>query len=372
MSSKLEIKRVTINPRSKKKRYIFLDKKNNQIKDTTVLTHIKKIYIPPAYTDVKISASSSNYLQATGIDDKGRKQYIYNKTYIAKQTRNKYCALKHFGQCIDVIRNDIKKILKNDKPITNREKIIALVVHILDNCYFRIGNLNYYEDHNSHGVSTLQLKHLEFKKDELYISFIGKKGVLNECSIKDQFIIDLLKELAKLAKNKESFLFYYEKEVKETETETKEKKSKEDKVKEEKELIKPIDINNFLTSYNSDITLKMFRTWAANYIFLEEMIKRQNELVNINNSDNTNAKNNNDTMKVINEIIKNIAIKLHNTPTVSKKSYLDNNLVQIYMDNPKLFWKRIKRTHKSDLNMLLVELLTYNCKEKTKKCKSQV
>jgi DNA topoisomerase IB len=159
--------------------------------------------------------------------------------------------------------------------------------------------------------------------------------------------------LAKLAKTKDTFLFYYIEE-------------------NDKEMIKPTDINNFLNTYHSDITLKMFRTWAANYLFLEEMIKRQNELVDINNSNDSDSKNNTNTMKIINDIIKDIAIKLHNTPTVSRKSYLDNNLVQIYMDNPKLFWKRIKKTHKNDLNMLLIELLTYNCKEKTKKCKSQV
>jgi DNA topoisomerase IB len=74
--------------------------------------------------------------------------------------------------------------------------------------------------------------------------------------------------------------------------------------------------------------------------------------------------------KIIREIIKIIASKLHNTPTVSKKSYLDNNLVIIYLQNPKYFWKRIKDSKNiNDLNIILIELLNQNC-NKTK-CKNK-
>jgi DNA topoisomerase-1 len=374
MSTKLEIKRVDINPKSKKKRFIYLDKKNNQIKDSETLTRLKKLYIPPGYTDVKISGSSNNYLQAFGFDDKGRKQYIYNKTFVAKQSRNKYCALKHFGEYISKIRQDIRNTLLSDKSITSREKMIALVTYILDTCHFRIGNVHYFNEHESHGVSTLRTKHLNFKNDELEIKFIGKKGVLNECIVKDALTIKLLKELSNLSdknNNDNSFLFYYFDEH------------------NKKQLIKPLDINNFLIQYHPDITLKMFRTWGANYIFLEEMLKRRNEFMNIFkiNSLSKNNKNNKELLenvtiskddkikrkiyresdKIISEIIKNIAIKLHNTPTVSKKSYLDNNLVQIYLDNPKYFWRRINNSHnKNDLNIMLVELLSNNCSIKNK------
>ena len=61
-------------------------------------------------------------------------------------------------------------------------------------------------------------------------------------------------------------------------------------------------------------------------------------------------------------------MKLHNTPTVSKKSYLDNNLIQIYLENPKLFWKKINKSkNKDDLNVLLREFLNHNCGNNNKK-----
>jgi DNA topoisomerase IB len=375
-NSKLEIKRVDINPKTKKKRFIYLDKKNNQIKDAETLTRLKKLNVPPAYTNVKIAATSNNYLQAIGIDDKGRQQYIYNKTFIDNQSRNKYCALKNFGQNITKIRQDVRNVLLNDKPVTTKEKIIALVIYILDNCKFRIGNIHYFNEHESHGVSTLQAKHLSFKSNnELNIEFIGKKGVNNQCILKDSVSIKLIKELSELTKKKKfsnSFLFNYLDE------------------NNNSQLIKPTDINNFLSEYHPDITLKMFRTWGANYIFLEEMIKNKNEFMNIfkihslNNNNNSKLiedisisnnekirkKINRESDKIIKEIIKIIANKLHNTPTVSKKSYLDNNLVIIYLQNPKAFWKRIKDSKNiNDLNIILVELLNQNC-NKTK-CKNK-
>jgi DNA topoisomerase IB len=377
-NSKMQIKRVAINPQSqKKKRFIYLDKRNDQIKDPETLERIKKMSIPPAYTEIRISANPNNYLQAVGIDDKGRRQYIYNKSFVIRQSKNKYCYLKHFGENISKIRQDVRAILVNDKPITNKEKMIALVIYILDKCYFRIGNIHYFNKNDSHGVSTLKSKHLIFKEKELKIEFIGKKGVFNECLVKDQLIISLLKELNLITKNTDiqkndtegSFIFTY----------------LDDNGKPQ--LIKPLDINQFLYQYHPDITLKMFRTWGANFMFLEEIIKRKRdfaEIYTINTStDLTNNKKSikkekvkkqilRESDKIIAEIIQKIAIKLHNTPNVSRKSYLDNNLVEIYLANPKSFWRKISYSNnKDDLNNLLVELLSYNCSAKNTSKKLQ-
>ena len=228
----LSIKRITVNPRSKKKSFIYLDNKNNQIKDSVTLERIKKLVIPPGYTDIKISNNPSNYLQAIGIDDKGRKQYIYKKSFVDKQSRNKYCQLKNIGSKIDQIRKDVRSIMLNNKPIDDKEKIIALIISILDTCYFRIGNIHYFNNHNSHGVSTLQCNHLKFKNNEVDIEFIGKKGVLNKCIIKDSLTIKLLKDLCNLTKKEnhdKHFIFHYKDKNKDGEIDYK--------------LIKPLDVN---------------------------------------------------------------------------------------------------------------------------------
>ena len=375
---KMIIKRVKLNSKKGTHRFIYLDGNNKHINDNKTLDRIKKLSIPPAYTDIKISNDENHYLQAVGIDDKGRKQYIYKDTFVSKQSKFKYCQLKHFGQHISEIRKNIRAIMLNDNPVMSKEKIIALVIYILDNCHFRIGNLIYYTKHKSHGVSTLQPKHFKKVGNSFEIEFIGKKGVLNKCILEDPVAVKLIKELISIT-NKENhpnnFIFHYKDE------------------KDNLQLIKPIDINNFLIKYNPDITLKMFRTWGANFLFLEEMIKNKKEFVNIYKEyeprikelkkdksstsndklkkiDIINKKILKDNDKLIRDIIQNIAIKLHNTPTISKKSYLDNNLVLIYQEDPKSFWtKIIHSSNKNDLTNLLSEFLNYNCsvKKTTKK-----
>ena len=396
-NSKLEIKRIVVNPKSKKKRFIFLDKHNTQIKDPETLSRVKKIVIPPAYTDIKIANNPNNYLQAVGIDDKGRKQYVYKKSFVDKQSKNKYCELKHIGEKIIQIQKDVRALMLSDKPIDDKNKMIALCIYILNTCYFRIGNIHYFKEHQSHGVSTLQTKHLTFKNNKLEIEFIGKKGVLNNCSLDDALSVKLLKELYNLSKKEKrphNFLFYYRnKDDKNNNSDNNKNSNNDDKNNDDLHLIKPTDINDFLNQYHPDITLKMFRTWGANYIFLEEIIKKKNEfmeianLKKIKNDSNSNSNSNSNSKelnskekigkesdKLIKEIIKTIALRLHNTPTVSKKSYLDNNLVQIYLENPKSFWMKIKTSNnKNDLTVLLCEFLQKNCNKskKTKKINKQ-
>ena len=277
----------------------------------------------------------------------------------------------------------------SDKPIDDKNKMIALCIYILNTCYFRIGNIHYFKEHQSHGVSTLQTKHLTFKNNKLEIEFIGKKGVLNNCSLDDALSVKLLKELYNLSKKEKrahNFLFYYRNKDKNSD---KNNDKNNDKNSDELQLIKPTDINDFLNQYHPDITLKMFRTWGANYIFLEEIIKKKNEFMEIanlkkmKNDSNSNSKSKElnskekigkESDKLIKEIIKTIALRLHNTPTVSKKSYLDNNLVQIYLENPKSFWMKINTSNnKNDLTVLLCEFLQKNCNKsnKTKKINKQ-
>jgi DNA topoisomerase-1 len=349
----MNIKRITKSNNTKKKHFNYVDRNDKQITNGAVLDRINKLVIPPAYKEVKISDVSNNYLQATGIDDKGRKQYIYRPSFIEKRAKGKYCQLKHFGQMIEQIRKDIRQNMLSDKPIQDKTKMISLILYILDTCHFRIGNINYYNQYKTHGVSTLLISHLKFGPRELDIEFIGKKGVINKCSIKDPLTIKLMKELVKIAKKcKSQFVFNY---------------NDDGKIR----LIRPDEVNTFLSKYHPDIILKMYRTWAANHVFLEEMIKRQKDFKAldkslINKDDHKHPAKEEKRVertrnKLIREILIEIANKLHNTPTVSKKSYLDNNLIEIYMNDPVYFWRKISRTNKNNLTNILIDFLSKNC-----------
>lgn len=320
----------------KRKKFLYIHAKGGQIKDESTIERINKLRIPPAYNNVKISSNKSHRLQATGVDTKGRVQYIYNDKFIEKRHKAKFKELINFGNNINKIKRDIMNKLKDNDHIHSKNKIIALVIYILDNCLFRIGNKTYAQKYGTYGTTTLKAKHFNIRNGIVYIQFIGKKHVINHCHINNKYIVDMLKQLIKNAGNKNNVFRYLN-----------------DKGKYQD--INANDINRYLKSYDASLTVKMFRTWAANYIFLQETVKdlKKHYDLRITVTD-IYAK------KHVIKTLKTIAEKLHNTPTVSKKSYMNNEILNLYLKQPMTFYKNIKNIKTKDLNKLLVNLLTEN------------
>ena len=163
-------------------------------------------YVPPAYDDVEINMNKKAKVLAIGFDDKNRPQYIYNKTFVIKQSKKKFEKLIEFGYNYKKIYNKINKDLSSRKD--TKEKEIATILKIIIDCNFRIGNDKYTKDNNSYGVSTLEKKHIIDKNGKIIINFIGKKGVENECIVKDKKVI---KSLKKKKKSKNKRIFSYKK-----------------------------------------------------------------------------------------------------------------------------------------------------------------
>src|SRR5690606_28349368 len=75
------------------KNFIYLDRKGNKIEDEKTLDRIKKLVLPPAWTDVWIAEKKNSHLQATGIDAAGRKQYKYHHDWAKQRNETKYFRL---------------------------------------------------------------------------------------------------------------------------------------------------------------------------------------------------------------------------------------------------------------------------------------
>ena len=304
----------------------YINKKTKKkIKSKKILNHIKSLKIPPNYTNVKINHNINDKILAIGLDKAGRKQYIYNKKFIEKQKIKKFNNLLIFGKHINKIRNSVKENLKNNKPIHNKDKIISIVLYLIDNCNFRVGNNEYKLKYNTYGTTTLNKNHIIFKNNEVEIKFIGKKHVENKSTIKDKNMINLLNSLCMYNKNND-YLFYY---------------------LENKKLI-PINsnhINNYLKKYDDRLSVKMFRTWNGNTILLKKLIK-----LNKPNSKKEIKKN-------IIFANKCVANSLHNTPFVSKKSYVNNMIYDLYVNNNSLFYRYVNLYYKNNIDKFFYKLL---------------
>jgi len=303
--------------------FIYKNKQSKKkITDSNTINRIKSLRIPPAYKNVFISLDPNSKIQATGIDTKKRKQYIYNKTHVEKQSKLKFQDLIIFGKKIKRIRKDINnniyKCSKNPRLLTDKNTIISIVLYLIDYCNFRVGSIKYKNLYNTYGVTTLNKDKFKFDKNSVYIEFIGKKGITNKSKITNKSVYNILQRLCNYNFD---FVFYYT-----------DDKNNMFRITEK-------HINDYLKKYNKNITVKMFRTWNSNYILLKELLK-----YNLPNTDSEAKKN-------ISVAIKKAAEKLHHSSTVSKKSYMNSELVDLYLNNTNKFVRLIEFFRKTNGNL---------------------
>lgn len=290
-----------------KHKFKILDKNDKIVTDKVVLEYIKSLVIPPAYQNVKIFYEKNPKILFEGFDDKGRKQQIYSASHKKKAMTKKFCSLLGFGDVLSKIECDINKYISSPKLTKN--KIISLILKIVMLCGFRIGNLKYQKLYNSFGISNIFTSHINKKGASIFIRFIGKKGVINECEVTDKILINEIEKLI-TGKKSDEYVFTY-------------------KDKNEETVITANEINNWLKSYHKDITSKMFRTWDTNLMFIEIMRTHEDPV----KLTTTNRKKN------VIEAMKKISNQINNTPTVCKSQYLHIDLWTMYIDEPKTYKK---------------------------------
>lgn len=205
------------------------------------IERIKKLRIPPMWTDVKIDSSESSKIQATGYDSKKRKQYIYNPKFIEQSKIKKFKKMNSFDYTLysKVIK---KHIAKND---LSKDCVTANVIKLMEDLNIRVGNESYKKENGSYGITTLLKKHINGNT----LSFVGKKGVFHVKHITDPRSITFIKRVKTI---RGPDLFYYS----------------------PRECISSSDLNTFLRKYISkDVTCKDIRTYSANKIFTSFMKK---------------------------------------------------------------------------------------------------
>lgn len=174
----------------------YINAEGNLIEDEIILKRIKSLVIPPAWENVWICQKANGHLQATGIDTKGRKQYRYHPEWNNFRANNKYMHLLEFGKKLPLIRKKIGADLR--KPGLPEEKVIALVISIMQKTLIRIGNEVYAELYHSYGLTTLRNRHVNIHGQQITFHFIGKKGIEHEIKLHDPRLSKLLKKVKEL------------------------------------------------------------------------------------------------------------------------------------------------------------------------------
>ncbi len=276
----------------------YVDHEDKAITGKAQLTRIKELVIPPAWRHVRISPADNGKLQAVGIDDADRLQYIYHPRFAAKKQRQKFAKLEAFGKALPKLREQVKKDLR--KSGLPKEKVLALMLKLINSLYFRIGTDQSAQRYRTYGITTLKNKHLKFGSGgELIFEFTGKSHIKQRTVLVDKTISRLLKEISDIGPKRR--LFHY----------------LDDDGKPR--AITPHDINSYLKdAAGPEFSSKDLRTWGATFLAAIEFAERGVP------EDAKQLKKN--TLAVIDAV----AEELGNTRAVCRSSYIHPAIFKAY------------------------------------------
>jgi DNA topoisomerase-1 len=224
------------------KRFRYTDATTGRVvKNEKVLDRIRALAVPPAWTDVWICADPDGHLQATGRDARGRKQYRYHADFRAEREQTKFDELVTFGEALGGLRTAVAGDLA--KQGLGVDRVVALVVSLLECTYVRVGNECYAATNKTYGLTTLRNHHVTVHGSTVRIRFVGKGGQQTDIAVSDPKVSRLIRRCQELPGQ---LLFRYEDDDGE---------------------LRPVtssDVNAYLRAHTGmDVTAKTFRTWGA-------------------------------------------------------------------------------------------------------------
>lgn len=281
------------------KEFKYYDPEGKTIKDKKILDRIKKLIIPPAWRNVWICPSPSGHIQSTGIDEKGRKQYIYHTDWITLTQQNKFAKMVSFGLSLPKIRAKVSYFLNNNG--LNKDKILATVVWLLEHTFIRVGNEEYSKENNSFGLTTLRERHVKVRGTQVLFKFRGKSGVDHLIEVSNKKIANTIRRCIELP-GYQLFQFIDE--------------------DGEKHVVDSQDVNLFLKdATRDDFSAKDFRTWGGTNLSANNFYKLGNA------PDKKTLKQN------IVQTVKKVANHLNNTSKVCKNYYIHPVVFKTYEKN---------------------------------------
>lgn len=299
------------------KGFYFIDDKGESITDKDIILRLKKMVLPPAWTNIWICPNPLGHLQATGYDTLNRKQYRYHEEWNKIRNETKYYRMLEFGKHLPIIRERIEKDLRTQG--LNRNKVLALVVSIMERTFVRIGNASYEKQYGSYGLSTLRDRHAKINGNSVFFRFKGKKGVLQEVELKNKKLAKLVKKCRDIP-GYDLFQYYDE--------------------DGQRQSIDSGSVNEYLKEITGcDFTAKDFRTWGGSI----NAMRSFNEIGSYESS--SQAKKN------IVKVIDQVSQILGNTRSICKKYYIHPTLIEAYEDGCLLDYFRELDTIEEDENI---------------------
>jgi DNA topoisomerase I len=276
-------------------RFRYVDEATGDpVRDRDTLGRIRSLAVPPAWTDVWIAPQPHGHIQATGRDAKGRKQYRYHPDWQAHRTSVKFDQLLDFGHALSGLRTRVDEDLA--RRDLSQERVVALVVALLDLTAVRIGTETYARENKTFGLTTLRSRHVTITSGSVHLRFAGKHGKLTAVSCANGRVARVAKRCQELPGQ---LLFQYQDDDGE---------------------IRPVrsaDVNDYLRAATGiDATAKTFRTWEGSVQAAQLLAATE-----VPSAERTRQ-------RVLKDAIGEVAASLNNTVAVCRSSYVHPRVIE--------------------------------------------
>ena len=254
------------------------------------LARIRRLRIPPAWTDAAINSAEAGRVQVVGKDAAGRWQYLYHETHIRERERKKFLRLIKFAEALPVMRRAVNRDIRNTG--LGKERVLAGIARILMMSFLRPGSEVYASEHGSYGLATLRPRHVSVKGRTVTFQFRGKSGVPHDTQFEDRHVSRLIRALLRVPKRR---VFKYQ--------------NGEGKLVD----VKAQTINAYIQEMmGAHFSAKDFRTWSGTLLCACSLARRRND-----DSDHERS-----VKRMIVAAVKETAKALGNTPAVCRSAYI--------------------------------------------------
>jgi DNA topoisomerase IB len=261
------------------------------------LRRIGALAIPPGWHDVWISPDPIGHIQATGVDSRGRTQYLYHELWREQRDAQKFAHMLRFAAALPALRTATVRDLSGRH--LDRDRVAAGAVRLIDLGLFRIGGEKYAELDHHYGATTLQKRDVRLTHDGIVFDYIAKEGKRRMITVGDEAIRPTVRALVRSGNNLSSLFCF-----------------------QDRDTWRPLhsyEVSSYIAvNAGGHFTAKEFRTWNATVLMA---------LFLANAKPSPTAPSRKST---ITAGIRGVATWLGDTPTVVRKSYIDPRLIDRY------------------------------------------
>jgi DNA topoisomerase I len=305
-----------------------------RITNEDTLERIRGLVIPPAWNQVWIAAEENAHIQATGVDDAGRTQYLYHPQWRADRDAEKFEKSISFGRTLPSLRRRVTRDLRAGAPgpddgapgprttgtgrgavqggaarsgtagsgseVTGRRRALAAAVRLMDRGALRVGGKEYSGQLEAFGATTLQRRHVEVDGAEVHLAFRGKSGSEWDLTLQDADLARFFSEVPATPRTAPAVCYP-----------VRSSRRKEWKT------ISAEAVNEYLKEIvGLEFSAKDFRTWQGT-------MAAARSLARSHRAGTTSP-------EAVRTAVRASAELLHNTPTVARESYIDPRVLDLF------------------------------------------